>query len=65
MKKYIQSVAVLALGIALVSCGASGDNPGLEYAPNMYHSVPYEPLTQITDMGAGEAAQFLNNTQAG
>jgi hypothetical protein len=23
----------------------------VEYAPNMYHSVAYEPLTQITDEG--------------
>ena len=45
--------------------GAGGDNQGLEFAPNMYHSVPYEPLTQITDEGAGEAAQFLSNTADG
>lgn len=38
---------------ALAACTAEGDNPGLEYAPQMYHSTPYEPLTQITDKGAG------------
>lgn len=37
----------------LAACTAGGDNPGLEYAPNMYHSVPYEPLTQITDEDEG------------
>ncbi len=37
----------------LVSCKAGGDYPGLEYAPNMYHSVAYEPYTQITDKDAG------------
>jgi mono/diheme cytochrome c family protein len=39
--------------VILTSCGASGDNQGLEYAPNMYHSVAYDPLTQITDEDAG------------
>lgn len=47
------AVGVLAM-VALVSCGAEGDYPGLEYAPQMYHSVPYDPLTQITDETQGE-----------
>ena len=37
----------------LASCGASGDRQGTEYAPNMYHSVPYDPYTQIVDKDAG------------
>ncbi len=37
----------------LTSCGAGGDNQGLEYAPNMYHSVAYEPYSQIVDEDAG------------
>lgn len=46
------------LGVAatvwiMAGCGAKGDNPGTEYAPNMYHSVAYEPLTQIKDENAG------------
>jgi mono/diheme cytochrome c family protein len=57
--------AIVALGIVLTGCGAGGENQGLEYAPNMYHSVPYEPLSQITDEEAGEAAQTLNNTSDG
>jgi mono/diheme cytochrome c family protein len=46
---------VPALGIAafLMGCKAGGDNPGLEYSPNMYHSVAYEPYSQITDEDAG------------
>jgi mono/diheme cytochrome c family protein len=50
--KITQSIYLLSLvvaGMALVSCEASGDHPGREFAPNMYHSVPYEPLSQITD----------------
>lgn len=39
--------------VLLSSCGASGDNPGTEYAPNMYHSVPYDPYMQITEKDAG------------
>lgn len=33
----------------LASCSAGGDNPGYEYAPNMYNSFAYEPLTQEAD----------------
>lgn len=47
----------LSIGISaaalLTSCGAGGDDPGTEYAPNMYHSVAYEPYSQITDEDAG------------
>jgi mono/diheme cytochrome c family protein len=32
--------------IALWSCGRSHDDRGWEFAPNMYHSRAYEPLTQ-------------------
>jgi mono/diheme cytochrome c family protein len=39
--------------VLLTACGAGGDNQGREYAPNMYHSVAYEPLTQVTDEDAG------------
>jgi mono/diheme cytochrome c family protein len=39
--------------VVLAACKAGGDYPGLEYAPNMYHSVAYEPYTQITDKDAG------------
>ncbi len=47
--------------LLLVGCKASGDNPGLEYAPNMYHSVAYEPLTQVTDEDAGAWVNSLDN----
>lgn len=46
---------------ALVGCTAHGDNPGREFAPNMYHSVAYEPLSQITDEDAGAWANSLDN----
>jgi mono/diheme cytochrome c family protein len=52
--RFIPSIFVgLAAAAVLTSCGASGDNQGTEYAPNMYHSVAYEPYTQIKDKNAG------------
>jgi mono/diheme cytochrome c family protein len=51
---------LLAGATVLASC-AGGDNPGLEYAPNMYHSVAYEPLKQITDETSGEWVSSLEN----
>ncbi len=34
------------LSVAISACSAGGDNPGIEYAPNMYHSFAYEPMSQ-------------------
>ena len=53
----------------LTGCKAGGENPGLEYSPQMYHSVAYEPLTQITDETQGswlsnredEKGEFFNS----
>ncbi len=63
--KIIQSIysfAVLATGLGFYSCEASGDYPGTEYAPQMYHSVPYEPLTQIVDE---EEGMWISNREDG
>lgn len=49
IKQSLYFAFLLGSGTCLLSCGASGDNPGVEYSPNMYHSVPYEPLSQVTD----------------
>jgi mono/diheme cytochrome c family protein len=52
--RFIQSLFIgLSAATLLASCGAEGNNPGREYAPNMYHSVAYEPYTQIDDWDAG------------
>ena len=38
---------ILALpALSMLSCVSSGDNPGIEYAPNMYISQAYEPYSQ-------------------
>lgn len=55
------ALPILALAV-LASCTAKGDDPGLEYAPQMYHSIPYEPLTQIKDKDRGE---WLSNREDG
>jgi len=57
--------------VLLYGCKAGGDYQGLEYAPNMYHSVAYEPLSQITDPDAGwyfnsldaRPGEFYNSNQ--
>jgi mono/diheme cytochrome c family protein len=55
----------IAIGLSAVvlmaACKAGGDNPGLEYAPNMYHSVAYEPLSQITSTEYGKITNALDN----
>ncbi|GHN03180.1 cytochrome c [Cytophagales bacterium WSM2-2] len=53
MRLITNLVIGVSAAVVLAGCQAGGDNPGLEYAPNMYHSVAYEPLTQITDPDAG------------
>ncbi|MCH7412949.1 c-type cytochrome [Belliella sp. R4-6] len=63
--KLIRSIYVIATaGVAfgLASCGASGDHPGYEYAPQMYNSVPYEGLTQIVNEDEG---QWLSTREDG
>jgi mono/diheme cytochrome c family protein len=54
MKLFKSLFIGLVTVVLLASCGAEGDNQGVENAPNMYHSVAYEPYTQITDKDAGQ-----------
>lgn len=42
------SALLLTLGLAATACSTRADDPGVEYAPEMYESIPYEPLRQIT-----------------
>ncbi len=52
--QIIKNLLIVFSGITLLAgCGAGGNDQGSEYAPNMYHSVAYEPYTQITDTEAG------------
>jgi hypothetical protein len=53
MMKNIYSILFLTAVIFFAGCKARNNYPGLEYAPNMYHSIAYDPLTQITDKNEG------------
>ncbi len=46
VKQYSLIVASAAM---LFSCGKDPNSTGLEYAPAMYHSRAYEPLSQVVD----------------
>lgn len=52
-KNLYSGVIAFAIVGLFMSCAAKDDFPGLEYAPQMYHSTPYEPLTQIKDKDQG------------
>ncbi|RYZ48000.1 MAG: cytochrome c [Sphingobacteriales bacterium] len=48
MKNFpLKATALVFAGTALLSCGRDANDPGLEYAPDMYHSKAYEPLREI------------------
>lgn len=55
LKNTLQFAAYGTMIYALSSCAAKGDYPGTEYAPQMYHSVPYEGLSQVTDTEEGNS----------
>jgi hypothetical protein len=61
MRLITNLVIGVSAAVMLAGCKADGDNQGLEYAPNMYHSVAYEPLTQITDPNAGWYFEALDD----
>ena len=62
IKNLMMGAFPIAIGAGLLlGCKASGDHAGREYAPNMYHSVAYEPLSQITDEDAGRWVNALDN----
>lgn len=53
MQKGVQIILLVVVAVVVASCTAGVDNPGLEYAPQMYHSTPYEPLSQVQDESMG------------
>ncbi|MCC5929823.1 MAG: cytochrome c [Cyclobacteriaceae bacterium] len=61
LKSSVSKLLFVAF-ILMIGCRAKDDFPGLEYAPNMYHSVPYEGLSQITDESSGK---WLSNREDG
>jgi mono/diheme cytochrome c family protein len=52
MKKPIYGfMAGVALVVAIASCTSRGNNPGWEYAPDMYYSKGYEAFNQGDSVG--------------
>lgn len=45
--RYKYTLAVVFLATVITSCTRDPKNPGLEFAPNMYLSVGYEPYRQV------------------
>ena len=60
LRNRIFILGSVVAGLVLYGCGASDNNQGYEYAPNMYHSIAYEPLKQIKDKSAG---QWVNSSE--
>jgi mono/diheme cytochrome c family protein len=50
-KKYIVwAIVGITSAVGFTSCTSEGNNPGIEYAPNMYISDAYEAYTQEGEM---------------
>jgi mono/diheme cytochrome c family protein len=50
MLKTLKYLTLVMFGASLLAgCRADENYPGVEYAPQMYHSVPYEGLSQFTE----------------
>ncbi|GAB2768330.1 mono/diheme cytochrome c family protein [Hymenobacter luteus] len=47
LKVTLQASAVLLASVFTTACNRA-DDPGLEYAPEMYYPIPYEPLKQLS-----------------
>ena len=50
---FLYSLIPVAGLLLLASCGRNPNSVGVEYAPDMYHSIAYDPLSQITDTAIG------------
>lgn len=48
-RTYLSTVGVFVLALILSACGRDRNSPGIQYAPEMYESIPYEPFKQVAD----------------
>ena len=57
----LSGAPVLLLALSLTACTSRPDDPGVEYAPEMYESIPYEPLrqTSFNTLNAGGTNQRI------
>ena len=63
MKMKPTHIIAFAVILIMSGCAAGIDDPGLVYAPQMYYSTPYAPLSQITNKKAGDWVDNLNDGQ--
>lgn len=75
-KKYIVASLLVAVGLStLTSCydptqkadpnNTKGNNTGVEYAPQMYHSIPYDPMSQTQQSEKGTRKADSTKMQEG
>ena len=52
-KRHSKSLALAFVGLSLMglatSCSTDPNDTGTEYAPQMYHTIAYDPYSQVTD----------------
>jgi outer membrane protein OmpA-like peptidoglycan-associated protein len=48
-KNILRFGAFLGLSVLAASCGRDLNDPGVQYAPEMYESIPYDPYKQVRD----------------
>jgi mono/diheme cytochrome c family protein len=69
LKLGLQASAILFGTVVATSCNQA-DNPGIEYAPQMYESIPYDPLRQVSTntvnpMGTNERTPVVGTVPRG
>lgn len=48
-KHILRVGAFLGLSVLAASCGRDPNHPGIQYSPEMYEAIPYEPYKQVRD----------------
>jgi mono/diheme cytochrome c family protein len=69
LKLTLQASALLFAAVASTACNRA-DDPGIEYAPQMYESIPYDPLRQVNantvnPMGINERTPVVGTVPRG
>ncbi len=65
MRKIFNLLFIGSLSVMLYSCTSSGENTGIEYAPDMYVSKGYEPYTQTRHMKYNDSGMTMRLPVAG
>ena len=57
MNKYLYYIIFFSF-VILTSCQKDPGDPGIEFAPNMYHSIPYEPLKKTEEQARSDTSRM-------